>query len=231
MDDIIGFLVFVFIMAVSIIGKIRSGRNPEEEQEDKADRPLTLDRLPESTRRMLFGDGEIIVAKPKQPLPQTNAPRPPAEVASAPVPGRQVILERSNPMEVPQPFREQRGRPAAPLERQAQAEPHVPRPQAQPRAPRMQPQAQAPRMQPQAQAPRTQPHHAPQGAGRQPVQQQPRPQAQPARTARPPESPERALARQRQRVLNSMSTKQGLANAVLLREILGPPRSLEPWTY
>lgn len=224
MDDLIGFLVFLIVMGISIASKFRSDRKAADERDAEADRPLTLDELPESTRRMLYGEGDIPVAKPRQPMPQPEAPRPAREAMPTPIPARQIVLERSAPLETPQPIREQSQRPPITLERRPLTEGPA-RDSQQPQAPRMQP-----RHTPQPQQARPPKHKQ---------RQQPRPQPQPtstqpaqmARAATPAEISERRICRERRRVMNALQSKQGLANAVLLREILGPPRALEPWNY
>jgi len=223
MDDLIGFLVFLIVMGISIASKFRSDRKAADERDAEADRPLTLDDLPESTRRMLYGEGDIPVARPRQPMPEPEPPRPAREAMPTPIPARQIVLERSTPLETPQPVREQPQRPPVTLERRPLTEAPAPS-SPQPQAPRMQPRY-TQQQQQQARQPR---HKQRQQARPQPTGAQP---VQAPRAAAPAEIPERRACRERRRVMNALQSKQGLANAVLLREILGPPRALEPWNY
>lgn len=224
MDDLIGFLVFLIVMGISIASKFRSDRKGAGTDDQDPDRPLTLDELPESTRRMLYGEGEIIVAKPRQPVPDWETPRPVKEAMPAPVPARQIVLEQSS-RDTTRPLSEQPARPPVTLERRPLTQAPLPRTQQQPQAPRMQPRnpQQSQQVRPPRQKQRQQERPHPQQPAMQP--------ARPASISVPAEFMELRRCRKRQRVMNSMKSRQGLANAVLLREILGPPRALEPWTY
>lgn len=217
MDDLIGFLVFLIVMGISIASKFRSDRKAAGERDAEQDRPLTLDELPESTRRMLYGEGDIPVARPRQPMPEPEAPRPARELMPTPIPARQIVLERSTPLETPQPVREQPRHPVT-LERRPLTEAPMQRTQ-QPQPPRMHPQQARPPRQKQRQQAR-------------PSLQQaaPRPM-HPMETSPPGPIPEPRVCVGRYRLATGLHSKQGLANAVLLREILGPPRAMEPWNY
>ena len=216
MDDLIGFLVFLIVMGISIASKFRSDRKAAEERDAETDRPLTLDELPESTRRMLYGEGDIPVAKPRQLFPEQEMPGPAREGMPTPIPARQIVLERST--EAPQPAREQPQRPPVTLERRPLTEAPMPRTQ-------------------QSQPPRMQPQHARPARQKQRQQARPRPQqaaplpVRPIEAAPPVPSPEPQVCVGRHRLATGLQSKQGLADAVLLREILGPPRAIEPWNY
>lgn len=203
MDDIIGFLIFVGIVAVSIIGKIKSERKAAEERKQQPSPPLTLDELPETTRRMLYGEGDIIVATPRQtaPRPEPSVPRPAAP--PPPVPARQIVVERPRPVMAPQPPRVPPVRTATPPRQQLQ------RPQQQRRFPVQAPPAPA--------RPHPQPSRAP---GReQPVAA--RSEVHPAKSARSSRAPGR------EKLIQALHCRSGLTQAVLLREILGPPRAFD----
>lgn len=209
MDDIIGFLIFVGIVAVSIIGKIKSERKAAEERKQQPSPPLTLDELPETTRRMLYGEGDIIVATPRQtaPRPEPSVPRP---AAPPPVPARQIVVERPRPVMAPQPPRVPPARTAAPPRQQpAASQQQLQRPQQQRRYPAQSPPAPA----------RPQPQHSRAPGREQPVAA--RSEVHPAKSARSPRTPGQ------EKLIQALRCRSGLTQAVLLREILGPPRAFD----
>jgi hypothetical protein len=230
MDDIIGFLIFLIIVAVSIIGRISSERKAAQNRDKKPERPLTLDELPEATRRMFFGDGEgeIIVAKPKKPPVIFEDLEGPKKAIPVPVPARQVVLEPSRPFEPP-PVR----RPQAFESVEGPVTPRV-----RPSRPVVQPVRPQQRIQPQR------PRQPVPGRQQQPAQfrqqQQPCPQVvpqgrpaadspAPVQKAAPGPAPAgRGSARlKRHELMAMLRTKNGLKQGILLREILGPPKSFE----
>ncbi|NLV43279.1 MAG: hypothetical protein GXY07_02125 [Candidatus Hydrogenedentes bacterium] len=209
MDDIIGFLIFVGIVAVSIIGKIKSERKTAEERNQQPSPPLTLDELPETTRRMLYGEGDIIVATPRQtaPRPEPSVPRP---APPPPVPARQIVVERPRPVMAPQAPRVPPVRTAAPPRQQpAASHQQLQRPQQQRRYPAQSPPAPA-RPQPQPSRP--------------PGREQP---VAARSNARPSGSVRSSRAPGREKLVQTLQCRSGLAQAVLLREILGPPRAFD----
>ena len=96
MDEIIGFLLFIAVMGFSILSKRRADRKAAQDRETEPQKPATVEELPEPLRRMLFGDteGEIIVAKPKEPPQMRRAYEESVTPAPSPVPARQVAFER-----------------------------------------------------------------------------------------------------------------------------------------
>lgn len=135
MEDIIGFLIFLIIVAISIISKTISQKKEISQENDLPVPPTILEDLPESTRRILFGDREtdIKVAKPKQPdelerkpslYPEGEGPskptyrhvteEPPSQQKSpTPVPARRIPLEGPVVVRTPpvDPLRKGQGRP------------------------------------------------------------------------------------------------------------------------
>ncbi len=213
MENILGFLVFVVIVVVSILNKIATERKAAREQLEEQDRPKTLDELPEATRRMILGDGEIIVARPRGGQYESEAPRARPAVERQPVPARRVTMETAPaaPQSVPARRVPVEMRPALEQTRRQQA-PTVARSplqqQDRPRPPR------------------------PQASGQQATRaarQRPEPQRARAPIARKPVAVKKAApARPRkQGVAGLLHSKNELARAMLLREILGPPKALE----
>jgi hypothetical protein len=212
MEDLFSFVVFVIIVVASIIGKLISKPKAEEEGSSQPVRPLTLDELPEATRRMLFGDGfgEVIVAKPKHtPVEHEDIfgeNLPSKENLPDPVPARQVVWETPRPVVAPFQSHQQTPRPVAvsPLQQPLQ------RPV--PQMPRRQPQVQN-RPQPQARM-------CPQPAA-------PAVSAQ-ARTAKQAAiaSKQRAICPSKN-IIALIGSRDGLRNCILAREILGPPRAFD----
>ena len=207
MEDLIGFLIFIAIVAASIIGKIKTERKAATEREQRPSKPVSLDELPEATRRMLFGDGEgeIIVAKPKQGGP-----------AAAPAPGEWRRVEETPPRPVPaRRVAYEQPRPAAPQPQQP---------------PRQQPVMQAPVQQ--RQQARQAPQRAAQPAQRR-AQEHARPQPRQAQQpVRPVQASAPAPARQARRtsgrgLMSVLQSRNGLAQGILLHEILGPPKAFD----
>lgn len=214
MEDIIGFLIFIVIVAVSIIGKIKQDRKSAEEDADRPVRPMSMEELPEATRRMLFGDrdGDIIIARPKHAEPAKDEWVPVTQIENPP-PGRQVAYER--PVTAPPPPAPQRPQPVRPVPTQT-VQRQYPQPQKPPHPAPRQSQARPPQR----------------PAPRQPVPQQRR-QAPPqtTRTVKPPAAQEITLQPSRnasaKNVLTLMKSRQGLSQGILLREVLGPPRAFD----
>ncbi len=219
MENILGFLVFVAIVVISILNKIATERKAGREELDELDeqeRPQSLDELPEATRRMIFGDGDIIVAKPRGGPYESAAPTPRAAVERQPVPARRIAMEtppaasrsapaRRVPVEV---------RPASAGQMRQQPAPTVARPPLQ--------------QQSRTRQPRPQHRQQAQHAARQRLEPPPTRRA-PAR--KPVAVKKAAPARPRpQGIAEMLHSKNELARAVLLREILGPPKAFEDFS-
>ncbi len=211
MDEILGFLFFIIIMAVSIISKARKERKAAENRTEELGEPISPKDLPEVARRMLFGDGEgdIIVAKPKQSAQPVMEPgRTPRETAQAPVPARQVIIERPDRGGGPRiPGKEYPVKPALPSTVQQRPKPQVTRPQQRPRI-----------LEDRSVGARQQPRQ---------VQGNAPPPVAAAVAGRPAPAKGSSPARIDGRLNALLRSRTGLAQGILLREILGPPRSLE----
>lgn len=130
MDDVIGFIIFAVIAAISGLAKLMENRKAEEARKQQANRK-GVDELPEATRRMLYGDGGPPVARrrgegpPPPPVPRAEAPRPapqrrpvPQQQApQRPVPQRQQAPTAPRPIAQPLPQRKDwRETPAMPQE-------------------------------------------------------------------------------------------------------------------
>ena len=208
MDELIGFLLFIALMGFSILNKRKADRKAAQDRETEPRKPGTVEELPEPLRRMLFGDteGEIIVAKPKEPPQVRRVFEESVPPAPSPVPARQVAFER--PPMVAQPAH------AHPQKTFVSAPPGPgPRQQARPAS------QQRPR---QAQQVRKQPHT-----------QQPQPTTPATALAKV-----RAHAQQEAVTLKRHSaskqgapaflrSRSGLAQAIVLHEILGRPRAFD----
>lgn len=202
MEDLIGFLIFVGIVAISVLGKLKTNRKVSEEREQRSPSPLTLDDLPETTRRMLYGEGDIIVATPKH-TPRQELFVPPQAPPPPPTPARQIVVERPRPVMAPQPPRIQ------PVSQGATGRPHVA--PAQPQRQRFQQQRRRPAQPVPASA----------------TPSQPLPARKPDAVPRPAGSACSPRTRGQEVFAHELQCRSGLARAILLREILGPPRAFD----
>lgn len=195
MEDLIGFVIFLAIAVLSIISKMRSDKKSAEEPREE--RKGGLENLPETTRRMLFGDGEIIVAKPRRVEP----PEPSAQPKAMPMQPHQ---ERPAHRET-RPVRPTPVQPAFPRPAPAPKRAAPPPPPRRPAAPARKVAARSPA-----------PREPEEGAYR------PKPSAvSPQPAARPLPAGRTAPG------FLSLCSRHELARAILLREVLGPPRALE----
>lgn len=81
MDDVIALVIFGIIAFLANKFKGQFGRQSQDEDADStnASEPVTIEELPENTRRMLFGDQSVPTARPATPsrvAEQLNAGRP-----------------------------------------------------------------------------------------------------------------------------------------------------------
>ena len=217
MENLLGFIIFLVIIVISIINKIRTESSSGEKLPERRNRPVSMEDIPEATRRMLYGDGgDIPVAKPRTAETEHRRTAPPPH----PVAARWVEVEQV-PTRTPEPVAFTQAPPAAP----PRAPQPAPRQSAPP--PMRQPMQQTVRRQPQ----QTMPPPAPRPV-RRPVRQVQ--QAPPRRVVEKP----RKRAPQAQPVptrpvsagiglIGLLSTKNELARGILVREILGPPKAFE----
>ncbi len=228
MENLLGFIIFLIIIVVSIVNKIRTenagGEDDAEVEPRETGRKASggpLD-LPEATRRMLYGDGndDIVVAKPRRPSSERSAR--PAQPAAKPHPvsARRVEIDRTpqpqrrveTPPFVqkrPEPIRTQAGQTRQPMREGMRAQPQQPT-----RKP--------------VQQPRPQRQPAPQ-SGRAATRTSKKPPLRAVRQTRP--KPARATADGSAGIgLGTlMASKSELARGIMLREILGPPKALEDY--
>jgi len=218
MENLLGFIIFLVIVIVSIINKIRTEAN---ENQEPLDRPISRNDIPEATRRMLYGDGsDIMVAKPRTAASEHRyTPAQPHPVAA-----RQVDMEREGPMP--------RSVPPVP--------PVLPRPQPRPIPVRQTPVVVQARPVPQPvrrEMPQSQPYPRSQShlqTARRPViigeKEGPVKPVAPTPQRKPQARPATVQARSGGTSLAAMlACKEGLSRGILLREILGPPRALEDY--
>ncbi len=222
MENLLGFIIFVAIVAISIINKIRT-EGAEEPDVEKKKPSLSPEDLPEATRRMLYGDrdGGVIVAKPRKPTSDRPV-RAPQEVKPHPVSARTVDYERApDPQAQPQPapFLQKQSGPTRTMT-----------------APTRQPMAQTLRSQPEQPKPRWQQQPAP---ARQPSRHPARSAAKttkkpPARSVRKtPMQPSVAAAAPRGSMAGLtalLASKNDIARGIVLHEILGPPKAFQDFT-
>lgn len=141
MENLLAFVVFIVIAAVSMAQKAREARKKAEEESRHLEELSRRPELPEATRRVLYGEGGE-PPRPTAPPPHTDLPeatrrilygdrteipmaRPRGDTAA---PARPVVVARPAPPSAP-PDRVPRspGRPDGPTVRQPQARPQ-PRP-------------------------------------------------------------------------------------------------------
>ncbi len=237
---VIGFVIFV---VVAIVRKIAEGRDAATRKDETE---WTAEDLPEEMRKMLFGESATQTAKPATRQPRQIDPFD--ETRHVPQDARREFEPKTaqprqgtpRPPVPPQPRPQMRQAPPPPRPAERQRPP-VP--------PRQAPKEQQPRMTPQMsegsqpRAPQPQMRQAPQM--RQQPQQQSQPQQQRRQQAPPrirtqqveneegPRSPmpKRAPAQKvvrAPRVSSSwLSTKADVRRAIVLTEILGPPKALQ----
>ena len=221
MENFIGFIIFLVIIGVSIVNKIRTETKENQEGPEPRGRPLSLDEIPEATRRMLYGDGDggVQVAKAKTAAPAQHQ----SPVQAHPVAARRVEVEQQRSQRsVPAPVRQQsrpvpssRQVPAAvrtkPTMQMFRTETSQTRQQPRPRS------RPASIIRPVRAAHKTAAKPPKVHSSRRKTLRQP-PKAQPVPAAAP--SAEVSL-------VAMLSSKNDLARGILLREILGPPKALE----
>lgn len=237
MEDILGFVIFLVIIVISIINKIRTDAKESQERPVQRKRPVSLDDIPEATRRMLYGDGsDIPVAKPRTAASEHHRPTP---VTPHPVTARRVDLEQEEGQKpiftVP---------PPPPV----YSPPH---PVPQPAPQMMQPQRPVPIRQTPVQQVRRQPPVMQQPLRREYQQQQrpqPRPRPQPAArhtyqdeeegpkkkyvSPKPQPQMRQATATSGGYSLHALlASKNDLARGILLKEILGSPKAYEDFGF
>ena len=223
MENLVGFVIFLVIIVVSIINKIRT---EGQESQQPLDRPISRDDIPEATRRMLYGDGsDIMVAKPRTAASEHHrTPGPPH-----PVGARQVEVDGEGP----------RPRPVPPVPPRPQPRP-APTMQTRPMPVRQAPAAVHAKPVPQPvrrEMPQPQSHLRPQShpqTARRPViieeKEGPTKTVAPTPQRKPQARPATVQARSGGTSLTAMlACKEGLSRGILLREILGPPRALEDY--
>ena len=226
MDNLIGFIIFLVIIVISIINKIRTESKDSQERPAQRDRPVSMEDIPEATRRMLYGDGSgIQVAKPRTATPEQAR----SGSATHPVTARRVDVESTRsappptPSRPPQPVR-QMG-PQASVRAEKREMPTMARHQTSTaQAARRQytsPQRFQPRSRPQPQPVR---RHAVKpdrkASGKRPVPPTRRPQQQPKTVPIAASSGGSGIS-------GLLASKNDLARGILLREILGPPKAFE----
>jgi len=225
MDNLIGPLIFIAIVVISILGKLK--KKADEESPLPPGETPDLNDLPEMLRRMLTGDTTVRKARPAvpkedddtgwQPVPPVTIPRP-----------QQRDMPYQPPVARPAAPRESAAPPPSRPQRPIVVEPPVARPVARPVATPAAQEEQAPRRRPAPAAPRqsTPPRtrsaafkvSLPLRSLRQPAAQKPAEAAkkagQPVPSKRP--SPAHALLRD----------IDDVRRGIILREILGPPISM-----
>lgn len=231
-DSLIPFVVFIVFIVVAIARKIAEQRDATKHQQEMG-RQKPQD-LPDATRRMLYGDsvptaqprtfddeevGRPVVV-PQQRAPQVPTAQPRQGQPQRPVPPP-VAPRRAQPATVPP------ARPAtppmrvpAPQQRRTAQGPATIRPQESQRQ-------QTPPMRQPQQVQRTVRRDAPpplvQATAQQQQSRKPAPKSRPT-----PVKPERQAARRATaEVGRYFDDREDLRRAIVLREILGPPKAFE----
>jgi len=235
-DQLFGFFIFFMIAVISVIGKIFEERKKNTQQTTR--RQARPEDLPESTRRMLYGDGGEYTPPTARPRQTQTADRPPAVPTAVP--------RTAPPRDTPPGYeREARGveeRPTRRPERLPWEEPEQqqappPPPQRRP-APVQQPLQPARRQQQQPQPGfqsmeeamlHAQAQRQRDAAKRQREADRQRVRAvHPSKRAAP--SParkaKRAGALQERGLRELLRDQASIRHGILLREILGPPKAL-----
>ncbi|MDZ4858875.1 MAG: hypothetical protein SGI88_07805 [Candidatus Hydrogenedentes bacterium] len=235
--ELVTAIVFILFAVSAVVKRLAEGR----EASDRKDEPQsTAEDLPEETRRMLFGDSGPPKTRPAARTSQLDPFDEPRHVAkeqrstfepqtAKPRQGTPRPPKPPTPRREPQPVRQQpRQQSARPVEDRRPPVPprHAPQHQQQPMTPRVS-EGQMPRQQ---QPPvRRQPPQAPQH--RQPAATQtpslrreaaegPRPQPQPRVAVQQP-------VRARRPRNKWLASKDDVRRAMVLIEILGPPKGLQ----
>lgn len=244
MEELIGFLIFLVLAAFSVLSKVREQRAEEERRAQRArEKAQEQLELPEATRRTLYGEGGPPVAQRRQEVPAAppRFPMPGME----PVPTRAPLERQVSSEQVREIPTQPAGRKIPPRRAaEAGAPPTAQRPSTlddlwremqrevqrriQPApAPAPQPVTAAPR---QAQPQRQQPQRRQRQQPRRPRPEEPavqrRVQVEP--TA-PVAAPKRRAPAPRPRSTALFANLGDVRRAIMLREVLGPPRALEPW--
>jgi len=208
-EELLGFLVFVAIALVSLVGKLREQR--KQSQETESERPkMRPEDLPEATRRMFFGDSmEPPVAIPRG----ESSPEPP------------VAVPRREPPRLQTPPPRRAAAPERPV-------PPVRTPEAPPRRIEAQPVLRPTAADIQRELRRTMQRAFQQTPLRQAVRRPP-PVVEEEREGPPPEAPKPAKPPKRHRAEERpapfgrlLGDLSDVRRGIILQEILGPPKSL-----
>lgn len=237
---VIAFVVFVL---VAVVRRLAEGRDVAQRNDEGRD--WTVEELPEETRRMLFGDTAAPTAKPAQ---TRRAVDPFDEPRKALVDMQRQVAEQVRKRVEPPVAKPRQGAPAAPppVPQTRQAARPAPPPPLQPQfrpEPVVQHVPAPPRHAPPAQPPRMVPQQSEGRMTREVQQQPPRPAPKPRR-----QQPVRAAAyrdadegphmplpssgqKQRQPAAKHgrrwLSNRSEVRRAIVLAEILGPPKALQ----
>ena len=225
MENLLGPLIFIAIIVISLLGKLK--KKADEESPLPPGETPDLNDLPEMLRRMFTGDTTVRKARPAAPKEDEDTGWQPVQPVTIP-----------RPQQRDMPYRPPVARPAAPRESAAPApprqqrpivvEPPVARPAARPVAAPAAQEEEGPRRRPALAAPRQSTPPRTRSAAfavslplrtlRQPAAQMPAEPAkktgQPVPSKRP--SPAHALLRD----------IDDVRRGIILREILGPPVSM-----
>lgn len=224
LDDIIGLFILIMVGLAGLVGKIRQDREEKRKGELKPERRAS--ELPESTKRQIYGPGEVrkarpLVAQPTldrdeeeegwvtvSPVPPTLRPEPrPRPVVNPDVLTEIELEERRKRAELEARQREEQARRRAIEEMRR----------------RLEAERQGRRPAPQAQRPPAATQRA--KVQREEVEgEERRPKPAPKVAPKPKPHPPRGGALTKRALIGNAND---LKRAILLREILGPPRALE----
>lgn len=229
-------LIIIIGVIASLIDKAKKASEEARRQELDRERRMRKADLPEATRRQIYGDGEAPVRRAK-PLVIEQIPAPDMEgrndtgdgtndegMPSPPVqprPGRPVVME-------PPPATTPWGELRRTLEQGARGiEQEVRRQLAEAQRRQMPPQTEYDREQQRrrqrTEAEQAQRRQAAAARTARPAARPPEPQREPTR----PEPPVRRATHPRRRVHPLLGGMADVRRAIVLREVLGPPKALE----
>ncbi len=239
MDKDFGPFIYFLLIAAGVIGTvIRRVMETRKVEQRKRETPWNAKDLPEETRRMLFGDKMPPAARPAQPR---QTPEPYVQVrdmidelrrrTEAPTAKPRQSASTLSPVFQPQPQARQQPQARPLTQRQVEA--------AQAQRPPAPPRQLAPQQPPRMFIPQTE-GSMPRQAQAQPQRQPQKPRRQPQRvpaTAREneegPHTPFPFASQKKSRTKGTPSASRWFSNphdlrrAIILSEILGPPKALQ----
>lgn len=205
MESLIGGIVFLIILAVSVLQKIKEFREDQEYKRNSSSRP-SIEDLPEETRRMLYGEPTVRRAESAEEVIPIPVARPQQRPQQRPQPVQPRPVQRQAPPPKPRPQPVQQPRRAVP----PPPPPPTLRTREEPQPPRPAPQQIEKRQQRRTGVKRRTPKH------RRPVGSSAKRRPRPGRK----DTSSRGLA------LRLVRHPTGIRAAIIANEILGQPKAM-----